>query len=1439
MKRIKKWMYGLITLCVACLCLGIVSIGKQSTQDVTASAAFASSYSGGNLLVDGDFSSGTFNNWTGWHGDPANQPRVIENGSAKLAHATESSETLSQKVTLTKGKKYYFSVDFWAVGIANATSTGEGLYLEIQQSDKTIVQKKGFIGGSSVSSFNSSTWVTYVGEFVATDTSYDFIVRFYGATGTAYVDNLYLGLKPLDYGSTSKWVHLSQISTSDNGLIPTAQTTEQMFGANTSDFEANSTLTITSDFTNSGATWGLMVYLFKWNNGTDAANIFYKAGGENYPNDYDANAYKYFESFSNEDATAGLYFHQTAGDWLALVMSNAYTPFILECRNGQIVKKTFVMDTAYLGPECGAVMKGKTEVKFSSVDTSSGVEVSFSFDAIDAGNISPSVRTLKIDNPNLKGASSLYLLKIRGNTSFNGSCPINITARATSNADQSHWVDGGTMSYPKDFSDGSFTLVGIGDPQMFTKNGGSLYTQMYEWIAANKTAFNMKYAVNVGDTVDYALDANQWTLAKNAHQLLQNVNLPYVLTMGNHDYEGYWEMTTDEYGNKTQMPRKSDKFDATFPYADYVSWLGSANFGTLDSTQSKMRNTWHKFTNGNDKYLIISLEYGVTAATVAQAAAVIEANADYNVIISTHSYLNGDTSYNNDGAVNLKWDGGLTSEQLWNTLISKHSNIFMVLCGHTDSYGLSTKVAYGDAGNPIMQVKIDAQGTFDDQESLVALFKIKSTSVQTYYYSVSSGRYYNGSNFSIAPVVGTTTSQGGGFKLNLGEIVQTSSLINMKALDGGKQSIFGAPTSSNMSVASIDANGRIMAKGLGTTTITYTLSGRGDSSISSGVLTTYTTTIEVVCPHVIGDTNGDHRCETCGLVITDHVFDQKVASETYVKAWATCFTPDIFYYSCACGAKGTQTFESGAVLDHEFTRKVVEDAFKKSDATCTSPALYYYSCICGTAGSETFTVGDAGTHYDANSDHNCDTCNKALTYCEDRNNDLFCDVCRQGTNVYITFKGANISIQNNIHILYAVNAKGLTPSQVANMRVLVWKTAQDSYVYGTHDAELISTSSMTYDYISYPVFTFNDLSIRRMTDDVYARVYIPSADGMGYYSETLKYSILEYAYAKLGKTDREGSEDENLITVVEKLLKLGESMQIYQSYNLDRLATDDYVYVKIKNATFDDGVSTGLYKPGTQLNVTLDSCCAVASGNLPSYLSVDGSTITLTVPDTMVIDTTSFTYTVYGPSPMNDSPAQVLLTTEQTFAYTTDNVVKAVENVNENYVSVTMQRPTSSYYGININLTGNAQGWNGGVIFSYTQDRAHIRIDSAGSSGIALFILDIPTNFAENKAGTLVYKWTALMSDQGCIGLQLDLWYGVDGVYTKVGLQEVRNDTGTWNYDGANKSFTLRYDVVEANMLAPDCTIMSYYGQNGYGGATCDWTISSVSVSANKPNYLP
>lgn len=72
------------------------------------------------------------------------------------------------------------------------------------------------------------------------------------------------------------------------------------------------------------------------------------------------------------------------------------------------------------------------------------------------------------------------------------------------------------------------------------------------------------------------------------------------------------------------------------------------------------------------------------------------------------------------------------------------------------------------------------------------------------------------------------------------------------------------------------------------------------------------------------DNNHWHTCTTAGcesvkLDEAEHVYNQEVATSDYIKSEATCLSDAIYYKSCVCGQKGSETFAKAETkLDHDY-----------------------------------------------------------------------------------------------------------------------------------------------------------------------------------------------------------------------------------------------------------------------------------------------------------------------------------------------------------------------------------------------------------------------------------------------------------------------------------------------------------------------------------------
>ena len=130
-----------------------------------------------------------------------------------------------------------------------------------------------------------------------------------------------------------------------------------------------------------------------------------------------------------------------------------------------------------------------------------------------------------------------------------------------------------------------------------------------------------------------------------------------------------------------------------------------------------------------------------------------------------------------------------------------------------------------------------------------------------------------------------------------------------------------------------------------------------------------------------------------------------------------------------------------------------------------------------------------------------------------------------GSNVEpsLSIDGFNLSFEDNVYIKYAVKLNGTTAEALgSNFEMLFWTAPQAAYTKGSESFSAKSIGDETINNTSYEIFKYTELAAKNMTDDIYARAYMKIGD-TEYYSELEKYSILQYAYNMLGKTD-EGTE---------------------------------------------------------------------------------------------------------------------------------------------------------------------------------------------------------------------------------------------------------------------------------------------------------------------------
>ena len=247
-----------------------------------------------------------------------------------------------------------------------------------------------------------------------------------------------------------------------------------------------------------------------------------------------------------------------------------------------------------------------------------------------------------------------------------------------------------------------FSLIILPDTQIYSHNNpnwrnssrAEVYIQMTSWIANNADDLNIKFVLHMGDIVHVNDNPQEWANADAAMSILDGV-VPYSLVVGNHD------MVLD-------ASRDTTNFNNTFHYTRYEQepWYGGRMADDGYAPPDNYDNAYHYFRALGMDFLVLTLEVGPTDDMLTWANNVISGHPDHRVIVTTHSYMWGNDTRDTTCTYLSPCPPSRTGEEIWNSVIRLHENIFFVMNGHHDNEddhrGLLASI--GDNENTVYQL---------------------------------------------------------------------------------------------------------------------------------------------------------------------------------------------------------------------------------------------------------------------------------------------------------------------------------------------------------------------------------------------------------------------------------------------------------------------------------------------------------------------------------------------------------------------------------------------------------------------------------------------------------------------------------------------------------------------------------------------------------------
>ena len=272
---------------------------------------------------------------------------------------------------------------------------------------------------------------------------------------------------------------------------------------------------------------------------------------------------------------------------------------------------------------------------------------------------------------------------------------------------------------------------------------------LYDWLIANKDDKKIAHVFGLGDITESWNTANseqEWMRTQQYISKLDGV-IPYSLVRGNHDESKYF---FKYFANETYM----SQFDGFF-------------------TEGDICNSYKLFTIGSTDYLFITFEYGPSDEALEWANQLCLAYPNHRVVITTHAYQSYDgkwTTYDNSFG-DIQYGGDVDShvgepsrsynngKAIWDKLVSRHPNIFLVMGGHNPDDDVLILQSEGAHGNIVTQMLIDPQW-MDPQKGGVGMvcmlyFSEDGSQMEMEWICTDSGKYYKEHNQGAVDISGS------------------------------------------------------------------------------------------------------------------------------------------------------------------------------------------------------------------------------------------------------------------------------------------------------------------------------------------------------------------------------------------------------------------------------------------------------------------------------------------------------------------------------------------------------------------------------------------------------------------------------------------------------------------------------------------------------------
>jgi 3',5'-cyclic AMP phosphodiesterase CpdA len=225
-----------------------------------------------------------------------------------------------------------------------------------------------------------------------------------------------------------------------------------------------------------------------------------------------------------------------------------------------------------------------------------------------------------------------------------------------------------------------FVIVGLPDTQYYSCNHPDIFDSQTQWIVDNRK--NIDFVIHLGDVVQSYDKIKEWENARRSMSKLKG-KVPYMVIPGNHD-----NVSISLYNFKKYISSKT--------------------------------NDCKLVMKGQDSLVILGMQWNPDSTVLQWANDMLDYYSWLPAIVFTHEYMDVNSRRSAIG------------EGIWQNLISKHNNVFLVMSGHW--FGSSEKIDTLD-NNLIFQHLYNYQHLKNGGDGWLRIYTIMEDEIEVKTYS--------------------------------------------------------------------------------------------------------------------------------------------------------------------------------------------------------------------------------------------------------------------------------------------------------------------------------------------------------------------------------------------------------------------------------------------------------------------------------------------------------------------------------------------------------------------------------------------------------------------------------------------------------------------------------------------------------------------------------